>query len=140
MSEKDVQWFMTALAKAWSSLDPAAVASLHDTPCLLATVKGGTVVRDPAHATELFGKLMRFYKKQGVAQIGIEKMSMSLPRPLALPIFATVQAEWRLWTREGLPLLGFHTTQILRRTKQGWRVSSTANHDEIQRFAARGKQ
>ena len=98
-----------------------------------------TVLRDRAHATETFDKLIRFYRKQGVAQVGIEKMSFSLPRPLAMPVFATVQAEWRLWTREGLPLLGFHTTQILRRTKAGWRVSSTANHDEIQRFASRSR-
>ena len=137
MSDKEITWFMTALAKAWSSLDPAAVASLHDQPCLLGTFKGGRVLADAAAATAYFDKLLRFYRKRGVARIGIDEMTIATPRPLALPVFSTVQAQWRLWTADGLPFLGFHATHMLRRAPEGWRVHATANHDELQRFAAR---
>lgn len=139
MSEKDVRWFLTVLAKTWSMRDPKRLAALHDTPCVLSNAMGNRVLRNQAEAEEAFTKVFAFYQRFSVAQVELVKADVSVPRVLPRPTYATVEAQWRLWSAEGLPVLVFTTSQILRRVDQGWKVTATASHDEPQQFQARAK-
>jgi hypothetical protein len=137
MSEKDIDWFMRGLARAWSTLDGAQIAVLHDEPCMLATAAGGRVFRDRAAVQGALERILDFYRSQSVASVELVERCIELPAHLPIPAFATVQGRWRLWNSGGAPILGFSTSQILRRGTDGWRVSATANHDERERFLAR---
>ena len=137
MSEREIQWFMRELVLAWSSLEPGAIAALHDEPFLLSSPGAARSYASRDKLEAALTQRIAFYRKQGVAQVELVKMNIEAPRYLRVPVFGTVQAEWRLWTTNGLPLLTFHTSQILRKTPAGWRVSATANHDEAAGFKAR---
>ena len=134
MSERDVQWFLRELSAAWGALDPRAVAALHDAPFLWSSPHGAHAYADAAAIESAFAARIALYRERGVVQVGLAETRIHAPQFLRVAVFATVEATWRLWRADRTPMLTYHTSHIVRRTPAGWRISSTASHDEAAGF------